>query len=249
LLLAQDAVAPRAGQPRPIEPKPIDFTKVDRTAKKLPKLSDEALYGIYLFGNDGETRVLAVLDKSAPRLEAPDVLWLDKNANGDLTEPGERITGGEPKLQGIYAGGRHFEIGAFRPPRGAAEHADWSLDWTKEAGVRFKMKWRGEKVTMGGYGPRREDYAGFSKSLETAPVFVPGWDRPFQFERWLEMPLLRGQDVDFKVFVGNCGDRRGTFSTVDDKFVPIEDSPIATLLYVTADGKQAQARTVLKLRC
>jgi hypothetical protein len=52
--------------------------------------------------------------------------------------------------------------------------------------------WRGEKLSFGGYGPSRDTYAAFADSPAKAPVFVPGWERPFEFERWIANSLRRG---------------------------------------------------------
>lgn len=243
-LLAQEGARPCV--PAPL---PIDFARIERRIDKLPELGADALYGLYLFGYQGQTRVWAVLDKSDRKGVAYDVLYLDKNANGDLTEPGERFAGKPQKLAGKFEGSREFAIGDYAPPGADATHKDWKLTWTRDLGVRFRMLWRGEKVTFGGYGPTHETYAPFADSIAKAPVFVPGWDRPFQFERWGSEPLKRGESHDFEVFVGNQGDRTGAFSAVDDAFVPVADSPVATLIWRDDAGKEHRTKWELKERC
>jgi hypothetical protein len=225
-------------------PSPIDFAKVDRTPPRLPPVSVAARYGIYLFGLNGQTRIFAVLDKE--KAEGPyDVLYFDLDGNGDLTAPGERFAG-KPDEKGERC---VFTIGDYRPPHGDAVHKDFRITWTADSGVRFSMLWRGEKRSFGDYGPTRESYAGFGDSLQSAPVFVPGWDRPFQFERWIDEPLQRGGDTDFKVFVGNRGDRTGTFTAVDDKFLPAGEYALATLIYEDQSGKQRTQTFELRQRC
>jgi hypothetical protein len=128
-------------------------------------------------------------------------------------------------------------------------HKDCKITWTPKIGVRFKMLWRGSKVTFGGYGPAHDTYAAFAATPAKAPVFVPGWDRPFEFERWIADPLRRGQDSDFKVFVGNRGDRVGAFAAVDDKFLPEGEYVVATLHYTDGSGKPAHAQFDLRERC
>ena len=230
-----------AAQQAPADaPKPIDFAALDRTVKKAPPLSAEARYGLFLFGKNGEKRVFAILDRSKDAGgKRYDVLWLDRDADGDLTEDGERFTADG---KGVFA------IGDFLDPGTGRKHTEFTLTWT-EASVRFRMLWRGEKVTFGGYGPERSTYAQFAATPAEAPVYVPGWDRPFGFEHWMSGTLQRGGSTDFKVFVGNRGDRTGAFSAVDDKFLPANDSPIATLLWTDADGKAQRTRFELPQRC
>ncbi|MFQ5507352.1 MAG: peroxiredoxin family protein [Planctomycetota bacterium] len=236
ILLAEkppaDAVAAR-GRPSSRKVRPIVFAEVDRSIRGLPRArTGPLLYGLFLFGPGGETKVWALLDKSSAGVPGYDVLWLDVDADGVLGEKGERFAG--------KAG--TFKVGDFK------EHRDFTLRWTEKS-VRYSMLWRGEKPTRGGYGPERATYARFATSPEEAPIFVPGYDRPFEFEHWMSGQLRAGQDNDFKVFVGNRGDRRGAFSAVDDKFLPAGEYVVATLLFTTRSGKKARVMTKLRERC
>lgn len=243
--LAQETQRPTAA------PQPIDFPKIDRTPPKLPAADGARLYGIYLFGLQGEHRVWAVLE-GATKERGPGVLYFDLDGDGELTAPGERFAG---KVADKAAGGKpgpadvRFAIGDYRPPGSDATHKDFTITWTAKLGVRFKLLWRGEKVSFGGYGPSRELYAAFADAPQQAPAFVPGWDRPFEFERWIAEPLRRGGSTDFKVFVGNRGDRVGAFAAVDDEFLPPGEFAVATLHYRGKDGKPRTARFELKERC
>jgi hypothetical protein len=221
------------------EPKPIDFSAIDRTIAKTPKLTANARYGLFLFGANGEKRVFAILDTSTPEpSHSYDLLYLDRNANGDLTEPGEAIRSKDGA----------FKVGDFTDPGTGAVHKDFTITWTEDS-VRFRMQWRGQKVTFGGYGPTRETYAKFATTAAKAPVFVPGWDRPLEFEHWMSGTLKRGESTDFKVFVGNRGDRAGAFSAVDDKFLPAGVVPEATLIWSDAAGREQRTRFTLTERC
>jgi hypothetical protein len=219
--------------------KPIDFAALDRTIAKPPALSADARYGLFLFGRNGEKRVFAILDRSNAGDKRYDVLFLDRDADGDLAEDGERFMANEKGA---------FKIGDFTDPGTGAKHTQFTVTWTEES-VRFRMLWRGEKVTFGGYGPEHTTYAKFAPTPKEAPVFVPGYDRPFEFEHWMSGTLARGANTEFKVFVGNRGDRTGTFSAVDDKFLPENEAPIATLLWTDADGKAQHTKFELPKRC
>jgi len=212
-------------------PRPIDFAKVDRRIGRLPALTSKApRYGLFLFGTQGEKRVWAVVDG--------DVLYLDRNADGDLTGATERIAGE----------GRSFKIGDFVDPATGAVHKAFTITLTDDS-VRYTILWRGNAVTFGSYGPEPGSYATLAASPETAPVFVLGTDRPFEFEHWMSGTLARDAVTDFKVYVGHRGSTRGAFTTVKDTFLPPEEYLQAELHYTDAGGKKQRTMVKLKERC
>lgn len=251
-LWAQDvqpapAPAPAASKKKEVA-RLIDFDKVDRSIGKVPKLNAERpLYGLLLFGLNGQHRVWAILDKSKAGRDTYDILYLDRNADGDLTAEDERITAAK---ESHYAGKKAtcFEVGDFRDPGSGAVHKELKITSAAKS-VRIKMKWRGDKVTMGVFGPQHETYQNFGASPQRAPILVPGYDRPFQFQHWMSGKLKRGQENDFKVFMGNCGDRVGTFLCVDQRFLKEGEHVQATLVYTDTNGKQQRYRAKLAERC
>jgi len=222
------------------------------------------LYGLFLFGPKGEMRVWAVLDKSRADGPSYDVLHLDLNANGDLTDAGECFEATRKGAGGQLQEGQQegqdvqsvFEIGRFVQPgteTGSSTsaphvHTDSSITWTPSR-VSYRMHWNGGPITMGAYGPDPESYGNFTDDPKTAPILVPGHDLPFQFELWMSRDLVRGTDNMFRVFVGNRGSGKGDFSTVDDKFLRPDEFVIATLLYTDRTGNQKNVRYELRERC
>lgn len=83
-----------------------DLTKIDRTILKEPVYQGKPEYCLLVFGPEAQTRVWLVLDG--------DVLYVDRNGNGDLTEDGERL---EPKKDDWQIPGRprifkhYFDVG------------------------------------------------------------------------------------------------------------------------------------------
>ena len=62
----------------------VDLTTIDRSIRKEPAYQSKApQYCLLVFGPQAKTRVWLVLDG--------DALYLDRNGNGDLTDPGERL--------------------------------------------------------------------------------------------------------------------------------------------------------------
>src|SRR5262249_25537794 len=60
-----------------------DLSKIDRTIAKEPKYQSKPKYCLLVFGPEAKTNVWLVLDG--------DVLYVDRNGNGDLTEEGEHV--------------------------------------------------------------------------------------------------------------------------------------------------------------
>ncbi len=85
---------------------PSAFEKVSRTILKEPNYVAQPKYALFLFDTKAKFRVWAILDKSKPDLDYYDVLYLDKNANSDLTDAGESFTGTyNPKRAASGVGG------------------------------------------------------------------------------------------------------------------------------------------------
>src|SRR5215831_16607005 len=80
LLLASIAAAPAVA---------VDLTKIDRTIAKEPVYQNKPKYCLLVFGPDAKTRVWLVVDGN--------VLYVDRNGNGDLTEKGKRVSLMEPE--------------------------------------------------------------------------------------------------------------------------------------------------------
>jgi hypothetical protein len=226
-----------------------EFDKFRREVPKLPSLvSSKPLYGILLFGTVTERCMWAVFDKSAQDSPVYDVLYLDLDADGDLRQDGERFRGRTTVADTKMDNNAVFEVGRVKDPATGREHTEFTITWRPNR-VSCRMKWLGDKMTQGMYGPSLEEYANFSTSPHSAPVLIPGHDRPFQFEHWMSGTLKRSEENDFKVFMGNIGSGRGTFCAVNDKFLPPDDYVVATLVYSDKSGAEKQARFELKKRC
>jgi hypothetical protein len=88
-----------------------DLTRVDRTIKKEPVYQGKPQYCLLVFGPEAKTRVWVVVDG--------DVLYLDRNGDGDLTGPGERIAAHDvlrrPKERPDVEVMRTFELNCWKP--------------------------------------------------------------------------------------------------------------------------------------
>jgi hypothetical protein len=88
----------------------VDLTKVDRVLTKEPKYQNQPRYALLVLGPKADRRVWLVMD-------GEDVLYVDRNGNGDLTEDGERVvvdaeaTKKAQVAPGAYKGLNVFDIG------------------------------------------------------------------------------------------------------------------------------------------
>jgi hypothetical protein len=78
--------------------------KIDRSISKEPVYQSGApKYGLLVFGPEGKDRVWLVLDG--------DTLYVDRNGNGNLTEPGEKVTAQKQPGRAPEEDGYTFEVG------------------------------------------------------------------------------------------------------------------------------------------
>ena len=74
------------------EPKPkFDPAQMDRTLKEPKYASQKPMYRFFAFGPEGNEVVALVIDESKGTGAGYDTLYIDFNANKDITEPGDKI--------------------------------------------------------------------------------------------------------------------------------------------------------------
>jgi hypothetical protein len=224
-----------------------DLTKIDRAIAKQPTYRTKSpKYGLLVFGPEAKTRVWLVLDKSAPDADRYDVLHADLNANGDLTESGERITG-RPDGTDL-----RFHLPDFKDPATGATHTGFSVRVAAGADptVMVTLQWRGGFKMGGGYPEEAEQgYLKFADDPAAAPVLWAQGDGPFRFQRWYSGKLTIGGSDDFKVFVGQRGLGTNSFWAFQVHFLPEGEGVQATLIYRDARGQEQRSVSRLNDRC
>jgi hypothetical protein len=226
---------------------PPDLGKIDRRIRKEPAYKcKEPLYALYVFGPEAKTRVWAVLDKSKADVKEYDVLYFDRNGDGELTAPDERIAGKGDGERIVFA------LGAFTDPVAKQTHTELSISRVTGDSpmTMLKMKWCDKVLIRGGYASEVGPYTQFGKSPAEAPILWPGADGPLTFQFWeLKLPLPIGAAPDLRVFVGHQGRGKNTFCTTPDTFLPKSVPVLATLVYTDKNGKEQRARSELRERC
>jgi hypothetical protein len=204
----------------------------------------EAQYGLFRFGGSEPVSMWAVFAKSSAAAPAHDLLFLDLDADGDLTDPAERFVGGPE--QGYSEAVRGFDVGRLAVP-GTGEvhtgvhlvHYGWKVEWS--------LCWRGATWLRGGVGRGWRDGV-FGARPEDAPVFTPRLDRPLQFLEYENRAVPVGRTGWFRVVAGARGLGRGSFSRIDTDALPAGEVLLATLHYVDQDGTRRERAFELPYR-
>jgi hypothetical protein len=166
----------------------VDLGAADRSLRKQPTFqSKQPQYCLMVFGPEAKTRVWVVLDG--------DVLYLDRNGNGDLTDPGERIAGEElfrnhpdrPDVEVM----RRFELtwrAGAEPILSCGPEVFWfhviqlvpRADWHDQTWVKFQQERPYSfAVATGNSGCSRDASFRFATSPQEAPILH--FDGPRRF--------------------------------------------------------------------
>jgi hypothetical protein len=234
-----------------------DLTRVDRTIAKEPSYATKApRYLLLAFGPDAADRVWLVLDA--------DTLYVDRNGNGDLTEPGEAVPtkkreGSDPETDGrafdvgdISAGGRtHKGLVIGTMPLARLSEDIRNLPHAKQL-LRADAKAQVATITLEVRhpilkGPGVEgrvpmligplDVGGmlvFAASAKDAPIVHA--DGPLQVNFYGGTPSLQvGRETDLVLAVGSPGLGKGTFAMVSyDQTIPANACPTVEIAYSAA---------------
>jgi hypothetical protein len=121
---------------------------IDRAIAKEPKyVTKRPLYGLLVFGPEAQKRIWIVLDHWKPESEQYDLIYVDLNANGDLTEPTERLVG---KLEGNDI---RFRLPDLKDPMTGAVHTRFTARVSNAPAptIMVSLAWQGGLKMGGGY--------------------------------------------------------------------------------------------------
>jgi hypothetical protein len=133
----------QAGKELPCpDPKPrFNCDKIDRTLNEPKYGSDAPLYRFFALGPEGKTTVALVADESQGAGKGVDRLYVDLNANRDITEPGERFVLDKPfkvrKARGNFVTAGLSNWGTDVLPKRKLEVPDPTFDYTVHVGYGF----------------------------------------------------------------------------------------------------------------
>jgi hypothetical protein len=182
-----------------------DLVKIDRVIAKEPKYQGKPEYCLLVFGPKAKFRVWLVLDGA--------VLYVDRNGNGDLSQPDKRVTtsGGNGKWIA-------FRPGPIGTPDGKTRFHFNQLQ-KDEDGCDVSLRLEHRRFTVAGLdgpGPLR-----FAQRAQDAPIIH--FLGPLTLQRFEPQPgsvsvdckpgpLVRGQDCKLAFSLGTPGLGKGTFA-------------------------------------
>lgn len=234
----------------------VDFAKLDRTIAKEPAYVAEPRYALFIFDPAGKFRVWCALDKSKKDLGYYDVVYFDRNGNGDLTEEGEKFVGKLDEDELAVACGTTIDIrlGELKVPGADLVHTDLRIATVPKKdrkGVWFQMKYGGKVEVSGGHGPSGGiDTTVYGASPREAPVLRPTIEGPMSFALWCGDDLKIGGKERLNLLLGNAGSGRDTLMSVSENFLDLTKETIrATLIAADADGKEIRVPWEIKSHC
>ncbi len=187
-----------------------DLTKIDRTIAKQPAYKNKPKYCLVVFGPEAKSRVWLVQDG--------DVLYVDKNGNGDLTDKREQCPAEEPqdKIAREYGAQpadeyRVWNVGDIVEPDGKTRHT--GLEVSHSAGIYML------RVQTQTYDHRHEYVPGgfrlqFADRPQDAPIVH--FAGPLAGYLRTRHPLIRGQSQSLWATLGTRGLGNGAFAIIFD---------------------------------
>jgi hypothetical protein len=182
-----------------------DLGKIDRTIVKEPAYKGKPAYCFLVFGPEAKTRSWLVLDG--------DLIYIDRNGNGDLTERGEKVV-----WKGIAS--RTMDLGSIHSADGTSRYA---VSLRKFPGsVRLTVADEGRQRYM--VGDPDSDPLVFADRPADAPVVHIGGP--------LTIDLSYYDRLCLRVRVGTAGLGKGTFAAL----VLPDVTPIAEVEFPSKPG-------------
>lgn len=209
-----------------------DLSKVDRTIKKEPAYQGKPKYCLLAFGPEAKTKIWVVLDGTD--------VYVDRNGNGDLTDPGERFPND----------GKDFKEFEVTDVDGKGRYKVTSLG-VHRIGKEGRVFLMANVEVVGKY----RQYCDLTPvdKLRQAPVAHFGGPlRPGLREiNWSPVQkLARGQYTDLNVWVGTFDRANGCWVVVRSDGLPAGLSPVAQVEYPAGPReKPVRERYELKERC
>jgi hypothetical protein len=224
-----------------------DLTKIDRTIAKEPAYKSKPKYCLVVFGPEAKMRVWLVLDG--------DVLYVDRNGNGDLTEGGESLVAAP--ITGHHTKGRVWKVGDLAAPGGKVIYKGLTVsDVSGGVDGRFDSLGLGIAVNVPIGSTRALQCAG-SAIHPSAGYNLRFADRPkdaplIHFGGPLRIMLVQperftagvkaGEKYELKAYVGTPGLDKDTAAIIDDPALGLSVDPdngtVAELEFVDRDGRK-----------
>jgi hypothetical protein len=216
-----------------------DLTKIDRAVRKEPAYRGSPKYCLLVLGPEAKTRVWLVLDD--------DVLYVDRNGNGDLTEPGEQVKGAPALLSGLLQPGERAPE-ARNHDCVLADKSSVSLLTINGSYFQVDFKSADGKRSLSAH---QDDEGPLLFAVKPGDAPIVHFDGPLTLSLPKQTLKLGKEPGKLAFLIGTPGLGKGAFASLSIQSVPKELHPVAEIEFPPAHpgGKPAVGRFVLDRRC
>jgi hypothetical protein len=221
-----------------------DLSKIERRIAKEPAYQTKSpRYCLLVFGPEAKTRVWLVLDG--------DVLYVDRNGNGDLTDKANRVevAKADPAQKAGEIQQRIFNVGDLAEPDSKTKHTDVMVMLYGKQYTFVDVKCEGKRSQYAGYDSQGS--LEFASSPKDAPIIH--FNGPLTMGLYGAAPVLvRGnQPSEVTTVIGTPGLGKGTFASIGYSGIGDDLKPMVELECPAkgADGKLIRETVVLTKRC
>ncbi len=177
----------------------VDLTTIDRTLPKQPHYqSDSPRYCLLVFGAEARSRVWLVQDG--------DMLYVDENGNGDLTESNEVH---------VIDKYNRFHVAKIQESATGRVHSNLQLYPLADGRVRMKLSIADKGTQYVGFS--KGDKPKFGDRAETAPIIH--FNGPMTLGQYAEILTVKSDVIEtnvrkagFRIMIGSQGVGTGTFA-------------------------------------
>lgn len=232
-----------------------DLSRIDRRIAKEPAYVAAPRYALFVLDESANFRAWAVFDKSSPDAPFYDVLYFDRDGNGDLTQPEERFVGKRDPSLAPAGLEMLIKVGDVVVPGTSLVHKGLRFSTSPKAGRTgfwFDMKWNGGTEVSGTYGTVGVDTAEFAARPQDANVIQPDPNALLSFGLWMEAPvsLTIGGETHVSLVAGHRGIGENSLAVVDENLLDLElDELIATVVAKDAQGNDVSTATRIRGHC
>ncbi len=218
-------------------PVSADLTKVDRAIRKEPAYQASPKYCLLVLGLEAKTRVWLVQDGN--------VLYADRNGDGDLTDKGEAIKGREEREGSVRR--IVFEIGELTELDGKARHTHVRLSMQQDKADYLSARINGKVVQY-------VQLFQLADRPQDAPILH--FNGPLTMDLYGTGALIGGKkDMEVYARVGTAGVGKAllgrVFTSTDWAAVPEGLHPVAEIEFPNKQpgGEPIRAKVTLSKRC
>ena len=222
----------------------VDLATIDRSVRTEPPYQSKIpQYCLLVFGPQAKTRVWMVLDG--------DVLYVDRNGNGDLTDPGERVISQQARLRPAdrsVGEGYSFDLQCFKAGAEPILSCDPEVVWL-HVGPMQEKSFSVTVATKTGY-VQQALFVRFGDRPQDAPIFQIDGPRHFALNNKLGPHVFRPGETSELVVELTSPALKARMRT-EHSLIPAELHPVAELEFppAKAGGDPIRVRVELKERC